>query len=206
MAKRLTDTDKWKDDWYLGLSNDDKIVWQWLIDNCSHAGVCKRSLGLLNMMCRVNYTEEILLQKMDGRVINVNNLWFIPKFIKFQYPTLLSAKPAILSVVKELFSINCVKLVGELFGNDYKIIEESFNNHYEMIKVKDRVKDKDKDKYKDRKSIKGGAGGKREPGGFFSKEQTVVVFADGSEQELTAEQIELVKKGELKPWDIYKQN
>jgi len=47
---------------------------------------------------------------------------------------------------------------------------------------------------------------KREPGGFFDKGQTVVRFADGSEQELTAEQIELVKKGELKPWDIYKQN
>jgi len=27
MAKRFTDTDKWKDDWFISLSNDYKIIW-----------------------------------------------------------------------------------------------------------------------------------------------------------------------------------
>ena len=27
MAKRFTDTDKWKDEWYTELSNDYKVIW-----------------------------------------------------------------------------------------------------------------------------------------------------------------------------------
>ena len=136
MAKRFTDTDKWKDDWYISLSNDDKIVWQWLLDNCTHAGFCKRSLSLLNMMCKVSYTEEELIKKMNERVVIVGNQWFIPKFIKFQYSTLLSNKPAILSVIKEVSLNNCSQMIFELFGNDYKIIKD---------KDKDTVKDIDMD-------------------------------------------------------------
>jgi hypothetical protein len=48
MSKRFTDTEKWKDDWFLSLSNDYRIVWQWLLDNCNHAGICKPSINLLN--------------------------------------------------------------------------------------------------------------------------------------------------------------
>jgi hypothetical protein len=148
MAKRFTDTEKWKDDWYISLSNDNKIVWQWLLDNCTIAGVCKPSIGLLNLMCRVTYTEEDLIREMDGRVIICNRVWFIPKFIKFQYSTLLSAKPAIVAVVRELFSYNLIKLIPESYGNDYLIVSESYNNHSEMIK------DKDKDKVKDKVKVK----------------------------------------------------
>lgn len=188
MAKRLTDTDKWKDDWYLSLSNDDKIVWQWLLDNCSHAGVCKRSLTLLNMMCRVSYTEDDLVKKMDGRILLINNIWFIPKFIKFQYATLNSAKPVIISVVKELFSYDLIKMIPESYGNDYKIISKSFENHFKMIKDKD----KDKDKYK------GVQGKEKLKGVRYSEDGEYVIFSDGSLQELGAEQLEAAKRENYK--------
>ncbi len=149
MAKRLTDTEKWKDDWYIQLSNDDKIVWQWLLDNCSHAGICKRSLGLLNLMCNVKYTEEKMMELMEGRVLITGNSWFIPKFIKFQYSTLHSAKPVIVSAVKELFSMNCIKLIPKAFGDDYIIIAKSLDNYLTMIKAKAITKDTSKDKVKD---------------------------------------------------------
>jgi hypothetical protein len=141
MAKRLTDTEKWKDDWYIQLSNDDKIVWQWLLDNCSHAGVCKPSIGLLNLMCRVNYTEDEMIKRMSNRIISTPSGWFIPKFIKFQYTTLLSQKPVIVSVVKELYQCNLIGTIPESFGDDYKIISTSFDNHCQMIKDKDKDKD-----------------------------------------------------------------
>lgn len=155
MAKRLTDTEKWKDDWYISLCNDDKIVWQWLLDNCSHAGICKPSIGLLNLMCRVNYTEQQMTEKMEGRVFVRNNVWFIPKFIKFQYAGLKSAKPVIVSVVKELFNFDLIELIPQSFGDDYIIKEKSFFNHCKMIKDKDKDKDKSNDKEE-----KGGAGEK----------------------------------------------
>ena len=203
MAKRLTDTEKWKDDWYIQLSNDDKIVWQWLLDNCSHAGICKKSIGLLNLMCKVKYSENQMVEKMENRIVPFDNSWFIPKFIKFQYTTLNSSKPVILSVVKELFQHNIVHMIPESFGNDYKIIGESFDNHCQMIKDKDKSKDKDRD------SIKGGVWGKNghrlgKRGIDFCADNCGVIFPDGSTQELGTDQKALLEMGKLKPSDIFK--
>jgi hypothetical protein len=194
MAKRLTDTEKWKDDWYISLSNDDRIVWQWFLDNCSHAGFCKRSMALLNLMCRVNYSEQVMVAKMEERVLAVGNDWFIPKFIKFQYSTLFSQKPVIVSVVRELFQKNCIGIIPESFGNDYLIKEKSFDNHCQMIKDKD--KDKDKDKYNK------GVGNKKMRGVQLNGEH--VIFEDGSKQALGPQQMDEHRNGRLKPKDVFK--
>jgi len=132
MAKRLTDTEKWNDDWYISLSNDYRVVWQWLLDNCNHAGICKRSIRLLNLMCNTSISEEVLISMMEGRIVVKDNNWFIPKFLKFQYSSLNSNRPVIISVVKELEKNNLISMIPESFGNDYLII-------------KDKDKDKDKD-------------------------------------------------------------
>lgn len=147
MSKRFTDTEKWKDDWFISLSNDYRIVWQWLLDNCNHAGICKRSIKLLNFMCNTNITEEELIAEMEGRLLVKDNIWFIPKFLKFQYPSLKSKKPVIVSVIKELKINDLLNLIPESFGNDYIIVTELLDNDYLIIKDKD--KDKDKDKVKD---------------------------------------------------------
>lgn len=157
MAKRLTDTEKWNDDWYLSLNNDYRIIWQWLLDNCSHAGFCKRSMTLLNLMCRLSISEEQMITEMSGRVVVHGSDWFIPKFIKFQYTTLHSQKPVILSVVRELFQKKAINLIPESFGKEYLIKEESFQNHCQMIKDKD----KDKDSILTEKNRKNGTGHSR---------------------------------------------
>jgi len=132
MAKRLTDTEKWNDDWYISLSNDYRIIWQWLLDNCNHAGICKRSIRLLNLMCNTSISEEELIKVMENRIVVKDNNWFIPKFLKFQYSSLNSNRPVIISVVKELEKHGLITMIPESFGNDYLII-------------KDKRKDKDKD-------------------------------------------------------------
>lgn len=124
MAKRLTDTEKWNDDWYISLCNDYRIIWQWLLDNCNHAGICKRSMKLLNMMCNTDITESELIKKMDGRVLSVKNDWFIPKFLLFQYDTLTNNRPVVVSVVKELEKNDLIKLIPESLYNDLLIIKE----------------------------------------------------------------------------------
>lgn len=132
MAKRFTDTDKWKDDWYLSLNNDNRIVWQWLLDNCNHAGICKKSITLLNLMCNTKLAAKDIVVIFEDRILETDNHWFIPKFLKFQYSTLQSKKPAIISVVNELKK-----------GNYYLMIPKSFGNDYFIIKDKDKDKDKD---------------------------------------------------------------
>lgn len=142
MAKRFTDTEKWNDDWFISLSNDYRIIWQWLLDNCNHAGICKRSIKILNLMCNTNVSEIELIEAMAGRLIIKENIWFIPKFLKFQYANLHSERKVILSVIKELEKHDLIPLIPLSFGNDYLII-------------KDKDKDKDKD-YKDSNTLKNG--------------------------------------------------
>jgi hypothetical protein len=159
MSKRFTDTEKWKDDWFLSLSNDEKVAWFWLLDNCNHAGICKPSIGLLNFMCRTNYTEDQLIQIMDERVVKFEGMWFIPKFLKFQYGTLVSNMPAVKSVVKELkakklldFSKAFVEvpLLNESHESDNSstTVTEQLPNSSLTVKDKDKDKDKDIDKVK----------------------------------------------------------
>lgn len=124
MAKRLTDTEKWKDDWFISLNNDYRIIWQWLLDNCNHAGICKRSINTLNLMCNTNISESDLIVQMQDRVLIVNNLWFIPKFLKFQYLNLTSSKPVIVSVRNQLIKHGCDVMIPKSFGNDYLIIKD----------------------------------------------------------------------------------
>ena len=159
MSKRFTDTEKWKDDWFLSLSNDEKVAWFWLLDNCNHAGICKPSIGLLNFMCRTNYTEDQLIQIMDGRVVKFEGMWFIPKFLKFQYGTLVSNMPAVKSVVKELKSKKLLDFSKEFVevpflddltesNNPLITVTEQFYNSSLTVKDKDKDKDKDKNKVK----------------------------------------------------------
>ena len=41
MAKRFTDSEKWKDAWFMDLPSKYKLFWLYLLDECNHAGVWK---------------------------------------------------------------------------------------------------------------------------------------------------------------------
>lgn len=129
MPKRFTDTEKWKDEWFLSLDNDKKAVWQYLLDNCTPAGRFKKNLILLNFCCRTSETEESLSQWLAGRIIDRGNFYFIPKFVKYQNPKgLNSNKPAILAIRAELKEYSLETIIKESFGNDYLIINQSYRD------------------------------------------------------------------------------
>ena len=198
MSKRFTDTEKWKDDWFISLSNDYRIVWQWLLDNCNHAGICKRSIKLLNFMCNTNITEEELIAEMEGRLIIKNNIWFIPKFLKFQYPSLKSKKPVIVSVIKELKTNDLLNLIPESFGNDYVIVTELLDNDYLIIKDKD--KDKDKDKVKDI-IISNGKYFKKEE---FNEVPEYIIFSVIQQFQISKQQT-ITEKQVTDMWQVFKE-
>lgn len=140
MAKRFTDTDKWKDEWYGSLSNDYRIVWQYLLDNCSIAGIFKKDYRLLNFQCNTNLTEQQLFEIFEGRIVDCGKFIFIPKFLKFQYPKgLKSNKPAIVGVRAEIEKYNLNELIKKSLPNDYLIIKDK-------DKVKEEVKDEEQNK------------------------------------------------------------
>lgn len=124
MAKRFTDTEKWRDDWWGSLPNDYRMIWLYLVDSCSIAGIWKKDFRGLNFNCNTNITEKEFWEVFKGRVVDRNHFYFIPKFIFFQNPKgLNSNKPAVVSIVKELDQNNLIEIIHKLFGNDFLIIK-----------------------------------------------------------------------------------
>jgi hypothetical protein len=141
MAKRFTDSEKWDDEWFLSLDNDSRIVWQFLLDKCSIGGCWKKNFQMLNFCCRLSWDEEMVVNTFNGRLIDRGTFFFIPKFVKFQYPKgLNSAKPAIIAVRNELIDKGLDLIIIKSFGNDY-------------LTIKDKDKDKDTDKDTDKGSL-----------------------------------------------------
>ena len=144
MAKRFTDTNKWRDLWWQSLSNDYKIIWQYLLDHCDHAGTIGGEFKLMSFMCDCKISPDQFWKTFRGKVIEIENSdrWLIVNFCKNQYPTgMTSDKPAIVSARAILLKFNVLS-----------IIEQSFNNHYTMIKDKDKDTNKDSDEDKDKET------------------------------------------------------
>ena len=116
MAKRLTDTEKWKDPFFNELSSDYKLVWIYLLDDCNHAGIWKKSIKRLNFDCSTNLTENDILKTFGSRIVPVSDdKWFIPKFVYFQYGKefIKSKQKSILSAIEILNEFNLIKEDGK---------------------------------------------------------------------------------------------
>lgn len=155
MARRFTCTDKWEDVWFSGLDLDMKLAWIYILDKCDHAGIWRRNFRNLCFHCNSTKTPEEITTIFKDRIMEINNdKWFIPKFLKFQYPSgLNSNKPAIISVRNKLTEENLFSVINKLFGNDYLMINESLSNDKTMInqslKTKTNIKIKSKSIDKD---------------------------------------------------------
>jgi hypothetical protein len=89
MAKRFTDTDIWKDDWFYELSVEYKLFWFYLKDDCNHAGIWKPKTRVFKSMTDVEINLDKALQYFNAgkqriRVLH-NGSWFIEDFFLFQY-------------------------------------------------------------------------------------------------------------------------
>lgn len=115
MAKRMTDTGKWVDGWFCDLPPLDKLFWQFLCDNCDHAGVWKVNLKMVRFMISEDYTPD--LAKFEDRIKDLGNgRWFVPKFIEFQYGRLHDNNHAHVSVIKALRALGLDEYVDANSG------------------------------------------------------------------------------------------
>lgn len=150
MAKRFTDTDKWKDDWFSNLPNDYKVIWIYLLDTCDHAGVYKRNIKLLNFNCNTNVTEEDLLKHFEKRLTIISDdKWVINKFCTFQYgDNFLNGKPnkAIQSAIDILNNLNLISRDDK----GYLTLTIPLDKGYLTPKDKDKAQEQYKDKFKNK--------------------------------------------------------
>lgn len=90
MAKRLTDSEKWEDPWFLELSSEHKLTWIYILDKCDYAGIWKVNKRLIDF-CFGHVADIEGFLKACGDKIQVlknGDKWFIRKFLDFQYGAL----------------------------------------------------------------------------------------------------------------------
>jgi len=165
MAKRFTDSEKWKDPFFEELSKDFKLAWLFLLDDCDHAGIWKKSIKRLNFSLDTNFYEIDLLKKFKERIIVLNDdKWFIPKFVTFQYGNdfIKSKQKAVLSAIKLLNENNLIKELDNglltlsipLTNPINTLMDKDTDTDKDMDIIMDMVIDLDKDVDKEIDSIK----------------------------------------------------
>jgi len=154
MAKRFTDTDKWKKPFIRGLEAPYKLLWFYILDDCDHAGIWIVDLEIASIRCGHTFNERDVLKIFNGQVdvVRKGELWFIRDFIDFQYGTLNPENRAHKSVLDRLKKYKIKPLISPLQGAkdkdkdtdiDKEKRKEQFENFWDLY---DNRKDKQKAK------------------------------------------------------------
>lgn len=144
MAKRFTDTDKWKKSFFSDLPTEAKLTWIYLLDNCDHTGIWSINLKLLSFQVGFSVTKEKLINWFSSKIhfLEYDKL-FIKSFIDFQYGVLSENNNAHKQVIKLLEKIGPIEdLISPSSGAQDK------DKDKDMDQDKDLDKDQDQDKEK----------------------------------------------------------
>ena len=87
MAKRMTDTDKWKKRFVRDLSPQHKLLWFYILDDCNHAGIWEVDIEVASIRVGYELIYDMLPESFLDKIVIFDNgdKWFIPDFIDFQY-------------------------------------------------------------------------------------------------------------------------
>lgn len=110
MAKRFIDTGIFDDAWYMDLSKDGKILWLYFITKCDHAGMLSLNFKLCKVQTGISDIPTVI-KELGNRLVTVSQqLYFIPKFVEYQYPGFPECKfKAALSAIQILEKYNLYK-------------------------------------------------------------------------------------------------
>jgi hypothetical protein len=89
MAKRFIDTDIYDEDWFLSLSGQEMLFWQYICLKCDHAGIWRPNFKSFEIKTgfRINQEQFLKNVNLDQKRICVldNGKWWLIGFIRFQY-------------------------------------------------------------------------------------------------------------------------
>ena len=143
MSKRFIDTGVFDDDWFMDLSKDAKLLWIYFITKCDHAGILKLNEKLCKVQTDIKDLNAIIKQ-LGNRLVTVSeHLYFIPKFIEFQYPGFPNSK-----VRQQQSAVDILVKYG-LFDKDKLTVSEQLVNSYVNDNVNEPVIVNDIEKRKD---------------------------------------------------------
>tara|TARA_R100000541_G_scaffold9480_1_gene17170 strand:- start:2525 stop:3190 length:666 start_codon:yes stop_codon:yes gene_type:complete len=114
MAKRFTDTDKWKKGFIRNLPAKYKLLWLYILDDCNHAGVWETDFEVASIRIGSKISEKDAAKVFAShiKIFDKGNKWFVPKFIDFQYGTLNENSRPHQAVIKLLDKYDVYNIEG----------------------------------------------------------------------------------------------
>lgn len=124
MAKRFTDTEKWKKPFIRNLSAPYKLLWLYICDDCDHAGIWQVDIDVAKIRIGEDINEQDAVKFFKDKLVRIDkgNKWYIPSFIDFQYPSGLNpdnkAHGGIIKILQKynLLDDEFKPLVSPLYG------------------------------------------------------------------------------------------
>jgi len=131
MSKRFTGTEKWDDPWFFELSNENKLLWIYLLDKCNHAGIFQFNQKMTEFILNNKYDWDEIKNIFNSRIVYLTkDKWFIQKFVDFQYGELNPENRAHNSVISILKKEGAYKgLIRSLEGRKDKDKDKALNKH-----------------------------------------------------------------------------
>lgn len=124
MSKRFIDTGIFDDNWFMDLSKDAKLLWVYFITKCDHAGIIHLNPKLCQLQTGIKELETVR-QQLGNRIITVKEqLYFIPKFVEFQYPGFPDCK---FQMAKS--AINILEKYGLIIDSQLTVMQELPNSY-----------------------------------------------------------------------------
>lgn len=112
MAKRFTDTEKYRKPFVRSLKGPYKLLWDYLYHDCDNAGIwiVDFEIAQIYLGADMKVNEKDALQIFNADQYRVHPFdggkkWFIPSFIPFQYSKLGEKNPAHTKVISTLLSL-----------------------------------------------------------------------------------------------------
>ncbi len=127
MAKRFTDTDKWKKGFIRNLPSKYKLLWLYILDDCNHAGIWETDFEVASIRIGSKISEKEAVKHFAEqiKIFDNGNKWFIAKFVDFQYGTLNENSRPHQAVIKVLDKYDVYNIKGinpdDIAGLDIEI-------------------------------------------------------------------------------------
>jgi hypothetical protein len=140
MAKRFTDTEKWKKDFIRALPAEYKLLWLYITDDCTNAGIWEVEIEVAELRLGIKLSKEKARGLFQTKVVELDNgtKWFIPDFINFQYGQLTTNNRAHLPVISTLKKLS-------LLTDDFKLKKEIKEDLGPLQGAKDKEKEMEMD-------------------------------------------------------------
>lgn len=153
MAKRFTDTEKYKKPFIRGLKGAYKLLWDYLYTSCDNAGIWIVDFEVAQIYLGKDMPvnrEDALMYFNDGQLriheFAGGSKWFLTGYIEFQHGSLSETNPAHKKIIPILKSLD--------FIDSSLSLQSTFKAPYEGTKVEVVVIEKVEGKEKKRRKTK----------------------------------------------------